>query len=49
MTRISERELIEGRPVLVVIDIQGGAQAGTEPSAIQFMRATKQPWIGHPY
>ncbi len=35
MTR-TERELIEGRPVLVVIDIQGGESSG-EGSAIPFM------------
>ena len=31
------RDLIEGRPVLIVIDIQGGASSGDEPSAIPFM------------
>ena len=31
------RDLIEGRPVLVVIDIQGGASTSDEPSAIPFM------------
>lgn len=31
------RELIEGRPVLIVIDIQGGESTGDEPSAIPFM------------
>ena len=31
------RQLIEGRPVLVVVDIQGGAPDGGEPSAIPFM------------
>ena len=29
----SERALIEGNPVLVVIDIQGGANSGDDPSA----------------
>lgn len=32
-----ERKLIEGRPVLVVIDIQGGESESDEPSAIPFM------------
>lgn len=32
-----KRELIEGQPVLVVIDIQGGDSDGDEPSAIPFM------------
>jgi nicotinamidase-related amidase len=31
------RALIEGQPVLVVVDIQGGAPAGGEPSALPFM------------
>ncbi|MFW2380928.1 MAG: cysteine hydrolase family protein [Acidimicrobiales bacterium] len=31
------RDLIEGQPVLVVIDIQGGESDGDEPSAIPFM------------
>ncbi len=30
-------DLIEGRPVLFVIDIQGGASTGSEPSALPFM------------
>jgi nicotinamidase-related amidase len=37
MTTASERHLIEGQPVLIVIDIQGGESAGAEPSAIPFM------------
>ena len=40
MTSGSTRALIEGNPVLVVIDIQGGANSGDEPSegtAIPFM------------
>lgn len=32
-----ERALIEGRPVLLVIDIQGGPSDGEEPSSIPFM------------
>jgi nicotinamidase-related amidase len=31
------RQLIEGRPVLVVIDIQGGAPTGDESAALPFM------------
>lgn len=31
------REIIEGQPVLVVIDIQGGASEGEEPSTMPFM------------
>jgi len=31
------RKLIEGQPVLVVIDIQGGESDGEEPSAMPFM------------
>jgi nicotinamidase-related amidase len=31
------RKLIEGQPVLVVVDIQGGESQGDEPSAIPFM------------
>ena len=31
------RDIIEGRPVLVVIDIQGGAADDGEPSALPFM------------
>ena len=37
MTTATERQLIEGQPVLIVIDIQGGESAGVEPSAIPFM------------
>ena len=37
MTHSRKRNLIEGQPVLVVIDIQGGESAGDEPSAIPFM------------
>ena len=33
----TERELIEGQPVLLVIDIQGGPSNGDEPSSIPFM------------
>jgi hypothetical protein len=36
MNTNTERKLIEGRPVLVVIDIQGGAPMGAEPSALPF-------------
>ena len=32
-----QRQLIEGQPVLVVIDIQGGASAEPGPSALPFM------------
>ena len=32
-----KRKLIEGQPVLVVIDIQGGESDSNEPSAIPFM------------
>ena len=31
------RNLIEGRPVLIVVDIQGGESTSDEPSAIPFM------------
>ena len=37
MTHSRKRNLIEGQPVLVAIDIQGGESAGDEPSAIPFM------------
>ena len=37
MNTNTERQLIEGKPVLVVIDIQGGAPTGAEPSALPFM------------
>lgn len=37
MTTGTERRLIEGRPVLVVIDIQGGPPKVSEPSALPFM------------
>jgi nicotinamidase-related amidase len=37
MTTTTERDLIEGRPVLVVIDIQGGGTAEPGESAIPFM------------
>jgi nicotinamidase-related amidase len=37
MTPSTEHRLIEGRPVLVVIDIQGSEPAGGEPSALPFM------------
>lgn len=33
----AKRKLIEGQPVLVVIDIQGGAPTGAESSALPFM------------
>lgn len=33
----SQRQIIEGRPVLVVVDIQGGAPEESEPSALPFM------------
>ena len=35
--RTNKRQLIEGQPVLVVIDIQGGEAKNGEPSAIPFM------------
>jgi len=35
--RSGQRQLIEGTPVLVVVDIQGGAQVGGESSALPFM------------
>ena len=31
------RNIIEGRPVLIVVDIQGGAPADDQPSALPFM------------
>lgn len=34
---MAKRALIEGQPVLVVIDIQGGESSGSEPSALPFM------------
>ena len=37
MSDTPSRRIIEGRPVLVVIDIQGGAPAESEPSALPFM------------
>ncbi len=37
MTSNGHKQLIEGKPVLVVIDIQGGPAADSEPSAIPFM------------
>jgi nicotinamidase-related amidase len=37
MTPSTERRLIRGRPVLVVIDIQGGESTGSAPSALPFM------------
>lgn len=37
MTTGPARELIEGRPVLVVIDIQGGEPTGSKPAALPFM------------
>ncbi|MGB1250008.1 MAG: cysteine hydrolase family protein [Candidatus Promineifilaceae bacterium] len=37
MTRDNKRELIEGQPVLVVIDIQGGEERSDEPSGIPLM------------
>ncbi len=37
-----ERRLIEGRPVLVVIDIQGGAPSGGEPAPLPFMPGYQQ-------
>ena len=33
----SSKQLIEGKPVLVVVDIQGGAPAGDEPAALPYM------------
>lgn len=33
----TDRNLIEGRPVLVVVDIQGGAPAGDQPAPLPFM------------
>lgn len=38
----TRRELIEGTPVLVVIDIQGGESTDDEPSAIPFMAGYQQ-------
>ncbi len=35
--RHKKRKLIEGQPVLVVIDIQGGESEGDEPSTMPFM------------
>ncbi|MCB0130733.1 MAG: cysteine hydrolase, partial [Caldilineaceae bacterium] len=37
MMEPQKRDLIEGQPVLVVIDIQGGAPAGDESSTMPFM------------
>lgn len=37
MTASPPRELIEGQPVLIVVDIQGGEPEGDEPSALPFM------------
>ncbi|MBE0697376.1 MAG: cysteine hydrolase, partial [Anaerolineaceae bacterium] len=37
MNLTRKRSLIEGKPVLVVIDIQGGAPESSAPSAIPFM------------
>lgn len=37
MSTSPPRKLIEGQPVLVVVDIQGGPAPGAEPSAIPFM------------
>ena len=37
MLHSRKRKLIEGQPVLVVIDIQGGESESNEPSAIPFM------------
>ena len=37
MMHYEKRKLIEGQPVLVVIDIQGGASEGDEPSTMPFM------------
>jgi len=37
MSATEPRELIEGQPVLVVIDIQGGESTGSEPSTLPFM------------
>lgn len=37
MVHSRKRKLIEGQPVLVVIDIQGGESESNEPSAIPFM------------
>ena len=31
------RNIIEGRPLLIVVDIQGGAPADDQPSALPFM------------
>ncbi len=44
----SERKLIEGRPVLLVIDIQGGPSDENEPSAIPFMDGYQQRMDGAP-
>jgi nicotinamidase-related amidase len=37
MMHSKKRQLIEGQPVLVVIDIQGGEPESNEPSAMPFM------------
>ncbi len=37
MTTEAPRQLIEGQPVLVVVDIQGGPPSGEEPDALPFM------------
>lgn len=37
MTTSANRKTIEGRPVLMVIDIQGGEAGGSDPSAMPFM------------
>jgi len=38
----SERSLIEGQPVLIVVDIQGGAPTGAGSSSIPFMPGYQQ-------
>ncbi len=37
MSSTTDRALIEGRPVLIVIDIQGGESSGDSPSSMPFM------------
>lgn len=41
-----QRKLIEGQPVLVVVDIQGGESMDSGPSAIPFMPVSITPlWM----
>ena len=43
-----QRKLIEGKPVLVVIDIQGGESDGDEPSPTRFMKDYEKHMDGAP-